>query len=329
LLRRHLSVVSIRVLAVVVTYNRLAMLRECLRSIDQQTFAVTGVLVVDNCSNDGTDNWLRTMRGVSPHTVDVVTTPENYGGAGGFAVGLKAALNKPGYDYVWILDDDCFPEPAALLELLKIAAVGPSSVTASAVLEPKSLRPDLQHRRIFSGLKEVPLPETAYAADALPTEVATASFVSMLVPMQAIRDVGFPFANFLIWCDDTEYCMRLTRAGYPLILVPSSRVRHQGSVAQGSAGHKPWDWRITYGLRNQVATYRLHLSTKRFAVYYAGMLLGSWRGALFGHSGVSAAVRLRETYAALLAGLVFIPDSEPVPAPVRGQEVQRKRLRGG
>ena len=43
-----------RVCAVVVTYNRVELLRECLTALESQTRPVDRILVVDNKSTDGT-----------------------------------------------------------------------------------------------------------------------------------------------------------------------------------------------------------------------------------------------------------------------------------
>ncbi|MEJ7743349.1 MAG: glycosyltransferase [Nocardioidaceae bacterium] len=77
-----------RVTAVVVTWNRRELLAEALSAIQQQTVPPSRVIVVDNASDDGTGQLLASR---FPH-VDVVTACTNMGGAGGFALGLAAAL---------------------------------------------------------------------------------------------------------------------------------------------------------------------------------------------------------------------------------------------
>lgn len=43
---------------VVVTYNRLALLKECLDALDKQTYPIHKIVIVDNCSTDGTGAFL-------------------------------------------------------------------------------------------------------------------------------------------------------------------------------------------------------------------------------------------------------------------------------
>lgn len=102
-----------RVCAVIVTYNRKELLRECLQAVLSQTRPPDHVLVVDNASTDGTPEMLREE---FPQ-VEVLRLPENQGGAGGFHEGMKRAYEQ-GFDWLWLMDDDTLPSPRALEVLL-------------------------------------------------------------------------------------------------------------------------------------------------------------------------------------------------------------------
>lgn len=87
---------SERVCAVIATYNRKELLRECLQSVLSQTRLPDHILVVDNASTDGTQEMLKEE---SPQ-VEVLRLPENQGGAGGFHEGMKRAYEE-GFDWLW------------------------------------------------------------------------------------------------------------------------------------------------------------------------------------------------------------------------------------
>src|SRR5437868_4973779 len=102
-----------RVCAVVVTHDRKEMLRGCLSALEHQTRTPDSILVVDNASEDGTGHMLA----AEFPRVAVRRLDTNQGGAGGFHEGIRAAYERE-FDWLWLMDDDTVPTPAALERLL-------------------------------------------------------------------------------------------------------------------------------------------------------------------------------------------------------------------
>lgn len=76
------------VLAIVVTYNRLEMLRKCIAHLQEQTFPCD-ILIVDNASTDGTRSWAAglnskearsLMKGARPKEADLSACSTGYSG---------------------------------------------------------------------------------------------------------------------------------------------------------------------------------------------------------------------------------------------------------
>jgi GT2 family glycosyltransferase len=241
-----------RVVAVVVTRDRPALLRLSLDALRSQTIPLQAVVVVDNASGPETVRLLRREPGLT-----VVRLKENTGGSGGFAVGVERALAlRP--DWVWLLDDDVVVAEDALERLLAAPegldrAAPDLGVVCSAVEEGGRLA--LLHRRYFdpSTLRERVVPREAYRRAAV--EIDIASFVGFLARAEAIRRVGLPDARFFLAYDDTEYSLRLKRAGYRLWLVPSSRAQHRRDLG-ARLRHGPFGQKHYYNLRNRFIVYR-------------------------------------------------------------------------
>ena len=104
----------LRVVAVVVTYNRRELLLEALGAVQAQAHPPDRVIVVDNASTDGTAAAVRA--GFSQ--MQLAETGRNTGGAGGFAYGIALALADAA-DLIWVMDDDTVPEPDALRALVE------------------------------------------------------------------------------------------------------------------------------------------------------------------------------------------------------------------
>ena len=101
---------------VVVTYNRLDLLKECIHAIEKQTYPVNNFFIIDNCSTDNTWDYLKSIKRAN---IVPIRLRKNLGGAGGFNMGLKAFMNRSNSDYVWIMDDDTIPSFSALENLMK------------------------------------------------------------------------------------------------------------------------------------------------------------------------------------------------------------------
>ena len=237
------------VIAVVVTYNRKALLGECVNCLLGQTASNLSILIVDNASTDGTRQSLELL--IEAGKVLYVNTGENLGGAGGFQFGIRCAMRQ-GCDYVWVMDDDSMPEPRALEALLRAAL----SLKNFGYLSGRTLwtdgslcRMNIQRDTRMKNISD-------FSAPVIPSGAAT--FVSLLVPTRVVREVGLPIGAFFIWADDLEYTRRISRR-YPCYVVTDSVTVHKcatnngGNIATDVAERIP---RYRYAYRNEVYLYR-------------------------------------------------------------------------
>ena len=234
-----------RAVAVVVTHDRLDLLRASLTAVLAQTRAPDAVVVVDNASTDGTAD---VVRAAFPG-VDLVVLTSNTGGAGGFALGMARALDEHAADLLWLLDDDTVPQPEALARLLEAWAARPGQ--APALVASRVVWTDGRDHPMNTP-RSAPLPRAgeraaAQAVGCLP--VRSASFVSVLLEADAVRAVGLPVADYFLWNDDFEFTTRLLRdrAG---LLCPGSVVEHR-TRRFGDSEADPGP-RFYYEVRNKV-----------------------------------------------------------------------------
>ena len=75
--------------AVVVTYNRKELLLRCLQALEQQSYSLEHIVIVDNASTDGTVDFLEQQGYLENPKVTLLSLLENQGGAGGFHAGIK------------------------------------------------------------------------------------------------------------------------------------------------------------------------------------------------------------------------------------------------
>lgn len=238
-----------RTAAVIVTYNRKAMLQRCLQALCAQTAGTPELWVIDNASTDGTGEMITQLALPQMHYYN---TGKNLGGAGGFACGIQQAA-RSGADYLWIMDDDCLPEPDALQNLLQQDAElnGEYGWLSSRALAPDGKDQPMNLQRI-TPYKDLP-DFTGERRSAV-----MASFVSLFLRSSTVQEFGLPIAEFFIWSDDWEYTRRISLKK-PCYVVPGSRVVHamQNPTIVNIATDTPDRWpRYRYFYRNDVVLYR-------------------------------------------------------------------------
>ncbi|HSE72242.1 MAG TPA: glycosyltransferase [Nocardioidaceae bacterium] len=261
-----------RIVAVVVTWNRLELLRESLAAVEQQTHAPVEVVVVDNASTDGTGAMLR----AEYDHLELVHLERNTGGAGGFAVGVERALTFDP-DLLWLLDDDTVPTPTAAEALARAwseygGGAGPRpSVLASKVIWTDGRDHPMNTPRTKPGASAE---ETAAARAVGCTPIRSASFVSLMCDAQVVGERGFPVADYFLWNDDFEYSTRLVRGGVGLYC-PASVVVHKTRTF-GSTDADPGE-RFFFEVRNKVWMFGRSTSlSPAEKVLYGGSTARRW-----------------------------------------------------
>lgn len=202
-----------KVAAIVVTYNRKKLLEECLDALLAQSYQLDKIWVINNCSMDGTEKLFEKDAKYDCPNIKFYTTKKNLGGAGGFCEGIKL-IDSTEYDWVWIMDDDTIPNSDSLEELMN---------ANTYLKENEKKRVGFLASTVYGPEGEpmnVPVLQTAptengYAdwykhLSAGLVKVKSATFVSVLVPYNAIKSLGYPIAEYFIWGDDTEYTQRIS-----------------------------------------------------------------------------------------------------------------------
>jgi rhamnopyranosyl-N-acetylglucosaminyl-diphospho-decaprenol beta-1,3/1,4-galactofuranosyltransferase len=250
-----------RVVAVVVTYNRLALLRECVEALREQTYKLASIIVVNNSSTDGTEEWL-----LQQGDINSVTQP-NLGGAYGFYTGMKTAVEEE-YEWIWCMDDDGHPRPAALEKLMDFHQQKPCVMNALVCdkEDPDNL--------VF---KTGPYTKTAEISGRIVKDAAN-FFNGTLLHLHIIKAVGLPLKELVIWGDESEYYNRIRyKFGFPLFTVSDSIHLHP---AQGGLFYKKeWDirkeWKPYFYVRNKIFVFLSKYRTALMAyTYYTVFLLG-------------------------------------------------------
>lgn len=287
------------VAAIVVTYNRKELLKECIEALKASTYSVD-VIVIDNNSTDGTKEYIANLIGGN---VIYKRLKKNLGGAGGFSAGMKYAVKK-GYKYIWIMDDDTIVKEDSLETLLKAKdeIAGDFGFISSSVkwIDGSDCK---MNRQTYK--EQITDNEKSYVMKGI-YPVKAATFVSLLFSSDAIKQIGLPLKEYFIWGDDKEYTLRMS-SEFACYNVIDSEVIHKMNNNEGSNITKDDIGRIDryyYAYRNDFATARRQ-GIKDLLIYMAGFMLNAIRIVLFAPSNKGK--RLGIMLKGLKEGIAFRP----------------------
>lgn len=270
---------------VVVTYNRIEDLRRCMAAYQEQTLPPAFVLVVDNCSTDGTTLWLdQWAQKDLPFVPYVRHLDQNYGGCGGFYRGMQAAMELD-FDWLWIADDDAFPAWDALEQLQKFMVKNPDKTAECAALcaavmdreRPEQVIPG-HRRRMKKGFLNIP--ETVVSADEYQKDFFSLdlfSYVGTAIKKSTLQTAGLPEKDYFIYYDDSEHSVRVRREG-EIFCVPACRILHPNAPPEN---HGPLKWKDYYSIRNVLLEYQKNFPGR----YYAMRLLRCYTNAILSRTG--------------------------------------------
>ena len=213
-----------KVLAVMSTSGRLAILDRALQSLTDAGPNLAGVVVNDNGGTPETGSIVRN----APVPSVYVKPAENLGCGGGVANALRTALTRIDIDYFWILDDDCVVQPGSLEPLMDAFDSGfhaavPMVVAANGVI---GWYPGLLEPEPWALIKRATTPEKYRAAFGIrPVGFSWAPWCSLLVSRTALLAAGLPRADYGFQGEDIEFTLRVTYH-VPGVFVPASVTFH-------------------------------------------------------------------------------------------------------
>ena len=296
-----------KVAAVVVTYNRKALLLENIESLLNQTVSdLMDIIVIDNDSTDGTQEALAEY--INNEQIVYKNTGANLGGAGGFNFGVRTAV-EAGYDYVWLMDDDTIPQRDALKVLwdAKNQLKENFGYLSGNVLW-KDGKPCLMNKqKYFNKVVDI----ESSNGDFVP--VTQSTFVSLFVQSKVVKAVGLPIKEFFIWGDDVEYTRRISIIHkLPCYCVKNSIVKHLMNENTGSNIAIDVPERIgryRYAYRNEFYTYK-QVGINGLLYYFAKCVFNLVRIILKADN--HRIERMKVLLGAMIEGITFDPSTEYV-----------------
>lgn len=252
-----------KVIAVVVTYNRLALLSECIAALRNQTRPLDGILVINNGSTDGTEAWLKSQKDIQ------FFTQNNIGGAGGFSTAIKMGYQQ-GYEWIWCMDDDGLPKEDALENML-MAEPGNLTLMNCAVIDKSDKKSFVWKTGSFKTLDEV---------KGNIIEGIGHPFNGTFINRRIVERVGVPKAKYFLWGDETEYYYRIVKVNKIPVCTVANSIHYHPATAFSLK--KEWDynsgWKMYFYIRNRLHIHKTKFNNKFLALLHYSCFLLAFAG---------------------------------------------------
>ncbi|MCS7201477.1 MAG: glycosyltransferase family 2 protein [Dictyoglomus sp.] len=216
----------------------------------------------------------------------VLINQENKGYAGGVNTGLRYALEKNDFSYVWILNNDLILDSSSLIELINYAEEKKKKGIKVGIIGSKLLY--YWNPRIFQGIggrfnKYLALTSHigGFEEDKgqYDKEIYNIDYVigaCMFVPKEFILDVGLMDEKYFLYFEDLDWSERAKRKGYKLLYCWKSKVYHKEgeSIGSSSIGKEKSEIADYYWMRNRI------IFTRKFYPQYLVFVYLSYLGVL-------------------------------------------------
>lgn len=233
---------------ILVNYNGLKDTIECIKSIEVSTLKAD-IIVVDNASSDNDLEQIKTRFS----NVIGIQSEYNLGFSGGNNLGIKYAL-KNGYKYIMLLNNDTIIDKEMIYKLKKHS-------TENCICAPVMYyydKPNLiwygggyinkytgnaKHYFIKQDISEIDLNDLKKNISSFATGCC------WFLCSDIFKKIGFLEEKYFMYCEDTEFCIRLALNNICIKLIDDAKLWHKVS---SSTGGETSEFAVYYMTRNRL-----------------------------------------------------------------------------
>lgn len=225
----------------------------CLASLHQSDYQNMRIILLDNLALAGSGEAL------NHDDPDVQTIPlyKNLGYAGNNNIGIQAALEQ-GAEWIFVLNDDTVLDPACLSTLIEVA----ESNKQIGILGPMVYHHDEPQIIQSAGGSLGRYWQSSHLGQDQPDrgqfnsarQVDWVSGCAILVRSTLVKEVGMLDADYFLYWEETEWCIRAREAGWHIYHVPQAKLWHKGV----KRNYEPKPYVTYYVTRNRLFTLVKH-----------------------------------------------------------------------
>lgn len=250
---------------IIVNWNGKLILGECLDTLRAQSHRADEIIVVDNGSQDGSQEMLRERY----PEVRLIALDDNRGFSVANNIGIRCAKG----DYIALLNNDLLLD-SEWIEQMVAALDADGSLGSCACKMLFHHRRDMINaagdgflttgRGVNRGMHELDAEPFQHSAMVFGTSAGAAMYRASM-----LRDIGLFDEDFFMYCEDVDLAFRAQLAGYNCLYVPEAIAYHHHSASSGRFGKKDY-----YLVRNTLLVLVKDMPTPLLRRYAPRLIAG-------------------------------------------------------
>lgn len=211
-----------KISVVIVTRNRKGSLTRNLEALEASSYPITEVIIVDNGSDDGTQELVRKKF----ENITFISNDKNAGAAAGRNIGAKKVKTP----YIFFLDDDAYIDKNTIKECVKIILKDKRiAIVQTLVLS------SFEKRKILGIAHDINLTTSLITAFGINEEDYGQYKDEIDIPMvgtgwlvrkNVFEEVKGFDEKFFIPYEDSDISLRIRDAGYRIVFCPKAKIWH-------------------------------------------------------------------------------------------------------
>ena len=237
-----------KVSVVTPNYNGKDFLYAYFESLNKNSNEIGEVIIVDNGSNDGSQEFIRNYREKVDFPIVLIENSQNLG----FAEAVNQGISKARYDYIFSLNNDTVVEKSAILELLNLLNTDGRIFSVSSKMiqfdNPKLVDDAGDDYTLLAYTKKRGNNQNLNKFIEV-SEIFSSCAGAALYRKDLLEELGGFDSEFFAYMEDVDLGYRARINGYKNMFCPNAIVYHIGSATTGSQYN---EFKVRLAARNNV-----------------------------------------------------------------------------
>lgn len=262
--------ISMKVSVVTPNYNGKDFLYAYFESLIKNSNEIGEVIIVDNGSNDGSQEFIRNYREKVDFPIVLIENSQNLG----FAEAVNQGISKARYDYIFSLNNDTVVEKSAILELLNLLNTDGRIFSVSSKMvqfnNPELIDDAGNYYTLLAYTKKRGNNQNLNNFIEV-SEIFSSCAGAALYRKDLLEELDGFDSEFFAYMEDVDLGYRARINGYKNLFCPNAIVYHIGSATTGSQYN---EFKVRLAARNNVLVVYKNLPTLQKIVNILFLFLG-------------------------------------------------------